>query len=119
MTIISILEDLATKLPPVRRNIELVRLQFAARFKHEDLMMQQITPPGFNAAEKVHLLTLKLTYLKNGTSNQALEMPAVGNERNPFEMLVLPVISVSLTGTAGNKEPKIGHIYCTLRLIFV
>ncbi|KAL0043648.1 hypothetical protein WJX79_010854 [Trebouxia sp. C0005] len=57
LTIISILEDLAVKLPPVRRNIELVRLQFAARFKHEDLMMQQITPPGFNAAEKVrHLL---------------------------------------------------------------
>ena len=58
LTIISILEDLAVKLPPVRRNIELVRLQFAARFKHEDLMMQQITPPGFNAAEKVCLLTL-------------------------------------------------------------
>ncbi len=58
LTIISILEDLAVKLPPVRRNIELVRLQFAARFKHEDLMMQQITPPGFNAAEKVYLLTL-------------------------------------------------------------
>ena len=53
LTIISILEDLAIKLPPVRRNIELVRLQFAQRFKHEDLMMQQITPPGFNAAEKV------------------------------------------------------------------
>jgi len=58
LTIISILEDLAVKLPPVRRNIELVRLQFAARFKHEDLMMQQITPPGFNAAEKVYLLTV-------------------------------------------------------------
>ena len=58
LTIISILEDLAVKLPPVRRNIELVRLQFAARFKHEDLMMQQITPPGFNAAEKVYLLAL-------------------------------------------------------------
>lgn len=57
LTIISILDDLAIKLPPVRRNIELVRHQFAQRFKHEDLMMQQITPPGFNAAEKVrHLL---------------------------------------------------------------
>ena len=56
LTIISILEDLAIKLPPVRRNIELVRLQFAQRFKHEDLMMQQITPPGFNAAEKVCLV---------------------------------------------------------------
>ena len=58
LTIISILEDLAIKLPPVRRNIELVRMQFAQRFKHEDLMMQQITPPGFNAAEKVYDMLL-------------------------------------------------------------
>ena len=57
LTIISILDDLAIKLPPVRRNIELVRHQFAQRFKHEDLMMQQITPPGFNAAEKVCTMT--------------------------------------------------------------
>ncbi|KAL3146830.1 hypothetical protein ABBQ38_014805 [Trebouxia sp. C0009 RCD-2024] len=57
LTIISILEDLAVKLPPVRRNIDKVRQQFAQRFRHEDTMMQQITPPGFNAAEKVrHLL---------------------------------------------------------------
>ena len=61
LTIISILEDLAVKLPPVRRSIELVRLQFAQRFKHEDTMMQQITPPGFNAAEKV-LLGLHAAY---------------------------------------------------------
>jgi hypothetical protein len=62
LTIISILEDLAEKLPPVQRNIELVRLQFAARFKHEDLMMQQITPPGFNAAEKVYLLPVNCNF---------------------------------------------------------
>ena len=53
LTIISILEDLAVKLPPVRRNIDLVRTQFAQRFKHTDTMMQHVTPPGFNAAEKV------------------------------------------------------------------
>lgn len=53
LTIISILDDLAAKLPPVRNNLELVRRQFSQRFKHEDIMMQQITPPGFNAAEKV------------------------------------------------------------------
>ena len=53
LTIISMLEDLAVKLPPVRNNIELVQRQFSQRFKHEDIMMQQITPPGFNAAEKV------------------------------------------------------------------
>ena len=60
LTIISILEDLAVKLPPVRRNIDLVRAQFAQRFKHEDTMMQQITPPGFNAAEKVSPFHLSL-----------------------------------------------------------
>ena len=56
LTIITILDDLAAKLPPVRNNLELVRRQFSQRFKHEDIMMQQITPPGFNAAEKVSLL---------------------------------------------------------------
>ena len=56
LTIISILDDLAVKLPPLRHSIKQVRQQFASRFKHEDTMMQQITPPGFNAAEKVTLL---------------------------------------------------------------
>ena len=55
LTIISILDDLAVKLPPLRHSILQVRQQFASRFKHEDTMMQQITPPGFNAAEKVRL----------------------------------------------------------------
>ena len=58
LTIISILEDLAFKLPPARANIDMVRLQFARRFKHEDIMMQQITPPGFNPAEKVCMILL-------------------------------------------------------------
>lgn len=56
LTILSILDDLAIKLPPVRANIDLVRGQFAKRFEHEDTMMRQITPPGFNAAEKVSLV---------------------------------------------------------------
>lgn len=56
LTIVSILEDLAVKLPPVRHHIGLVQKQFTQRFEHEDVMMRQITPPGFNAAEKVRLL---------------------------------------------------------------
>lgn len=63
LTIISILDDLAVKLPPLRHSIQQVRQQFASRFKHEDTMMQQITPPGFNAAEKV------------GTSTDQIDTP--------------------------------------------
>ena len=61
LTIISILDDLAVKLPPLRPSIQQVRQQFASRFKHEDTMMQQITPPGFNAAEKVGIRTVQVT----------------------------------------------------------
>ncbi len=121
LTIISILEDLAVKLPPVRRNIELVRLQFAARFKHEDLMMQQITPPGFDAAEKVHLLTSNSRFSERRHAVwKTLEMPWYSSDKHTsFEMLVLPVASVSSTGTAQWNEREPGHMDCTLRLIFV
>lgn len=71
LTILTMLDDLAYRLPQVQRNVMLVRKQFADRFRYEDILMQQITPAGYDATEKV---SPKLFY----PCNSNLPLLAVG-----------------------------------------